>query len=86
MGAFELWYIGRIVEIAARYGRDQLLAIAVPVDEIQRPIIEPRNQTLFYSIAVLVFVLAALCDADRRLDRLKASARPSAVTPSRMGS
>jgi hypothetical protein len=33
------------------------LAIAVPIDEIQRPIIELRNQTLFYSIAVLVFVL-----------------------------
>ena len=50
-------YIGRIVEIAARYGRDQLLAIAVPIDQIQRPIIELRNQTLFYSIAILVFVL-----------------------------
>ena len=86
MGAFELWYIGRIVEIVARYGRDQLLAIAVPIDEIQRPIIELRNRTLFYSIAFAVFVLTALCDADRRLDRLKAWARPSAVTRSRMSS
>ena len=57
MGAFELWYIGRILEIVARYGRDQLLAIAVPIDEIQRPIIELRNRTLFYSIAFAVFVL-----------------------------
>jgi hypothetical protein len=55
--AFELWYIGRIVEIVARYGRDQLLAIAVPIDEIQRPIIELRNRTLSYSIAFAVFVL-----------------------------
>ena len=50
-------YIGRIIEISARYGRDQLLAIAVPIDEIEQPIIELRNRTLFYSIAVLVFVL-----------------------------
>src|SRR3984893_6508463 len=57
VGAFEEWYTGRIGEIVARYGRDQLLAIAVPIDEIQRPIIELRNRTLFYSIAVLVFVL-----------------------------
>jgi hypothetical protein len=57
VGAFELWYIGRIVEIVARYGHDQLLAIAVPIDEIQRPIIELRNRTLFYSIAFAVFVL-----------------------------
>jgi hypothetical protein len=33
------------------------LAIAVPIDEIQRPIIELRNRTLFYSIAFAVFVL-----------------------------
>ena len=67
-------YIGRIVEIAARYGRDQLLAIAVPIDEIQRPIIELRNRTLFYSIAVLVFVLPLYVTLivawiDRRLGR-----------------
>ena len=67
-------YIGRIVEIAARYGRDQLLAIAVPIDEIQRPIIELRNRTLFYSIAVLVFVLPlyvtlVVAWIDRRLGR-----------------
>ena len=74
MGAFELWYIGRILEIVARYGRDQLLAIAVPIDEIQRPIIELRNRTLFYSIAVLVFVLPlyvtlVVAWIDRRLGR-----------------
>jgi hypothetical protein len=33
------------------------MAIAVPIDEIQKPIIELRNQTLFYSIAFLVFAL-----------------------------
>jgi hypothetical protein len=67
-------YIGRLVEIAARYGLDQLLAIAVPIDEIERPIIELRNQTLFYSIAVLVFVLPLYVTLivawiDRRLER-----------------
>lgn len=50
-------YIGRIVEIPARYGRDQLLGIAVPIDEIERPVVELRNQTPFYSIAFLVFAL-----------------------------
>jgi adenylate cyclase len=50
-------YISRIVEIPPRYGRDQLMAIAVPIDEIEKPIIELRNQTLFYSIAFLVFAL-----------------------------
>jgi adenylate cyclase len=50
-------YIGRAVEIPARYGRDQLLGVAVPIDEIAQPVIELRNQTLLYSIAFLVFAL-----------------------------
>jgi adenylate cyclase len=50
-------YVGRVVEIPPRYGRDQLLAIMVPIDEIQKPITEIRNQTLFYSIGFLVFAL-----------------------------
>lgn len=67
-------YIGRAVEIPARYGRDQLLGIAVPIDEIQQPAIELRNQTLFYSIAFLVFALPLYVTLivfwiDRRLGR-----------------
>jgi adenylate cyclase len=50
-------YIGRVVEIPPRYGRDQLLAITVPVDEIEKPIADIRNDTLLYSIAFLVFAL-----------------------------
>jgi hypothetical protein len=50
-------YIGRVIEIPARYGRDQLLGIAVPIDEIEQPAIALRNQTLFYSIAFLVFAV-----------------------------
>jgi adenylate cyclase len=50
-------YIGRVIEIPARYGRDQLLGFAVPIDEIAQPAIVLRNQTLFYSIAFLVFAL-----------------------------
>lgn len=50
-------YIGRVVDIPPRYGRDQLLAIAVPVDEIEQPIAEIRNDTLLYSVAFLVFAL-----------------------------
>ena len=50
-------YVGQVTEIPPRYGRDQLLAIMVPIDEIQQPITEIRNQTLLYSIAFLVFAL-----------------------------
>jgi adenylate cyclase len=50
-------YIGRIVAIPPRYGRDQLLAIVVPIDEIEKPIEAIRNETLLYSIAFLVFAL-----------------------------
>jgi adenylate cyclase len=50
-------YIGRVIEIPPHFGRDQLLAMIVPIDEIEKPITEIRNQTLLYSIAFLVFVL-----------------------------
>jgi hypothetical protein len=50
-------YIGRTVEIPARYGRAQFLTIVVPVDEIVQPIMDIRNETLLYSIAFLVFAL-----------------------------
>ena len=62
-------YVGRVGEIPPRYGRDQLLAIMVPIDEIEKPITEIRNQTLFYSNRVPGFCVAALRDACRRLDR-----------------
>jgi len=67
-------YIGRVVEIPARYGRDQLLGIAVPLDEIEAPIVAVRNQTLFYSVAFLVLVLPLYVTLivaliDRRLGR-----------------
>jgi len=67
-------YIGRVIEIPARYGRDQLLGIAVPIDEIAQPAIVLRNQTLFYSIAFLVFTLPIYLTLivfwiDRRLGR-----------------
>lgn len=67
-------FIGRVVTIPPRYGRDQLLGIMVPVDEIEAPIDEIRNQTLLYSIAVLVFALPlyvtlVVAWIDRRLGR-----------------
>ncbi len=67
-------YIGRVEAIPARYGRDQLLAIAVPVDEIEKPIIDIRNDTLLYSVAFLVFALPLYVTLvvvwiDRKLDR-----------------
>jgi adenylate cyclase len=72
-------FIGRVVEIPARYGRDQLLGIVVPMDEIAEPAIALRNRALFYSIAFLVLVLplyATLVIAwiDRRLGRRPAPA------------
>lgn len=65
-------YIARIARIPERYGRDQLLAVAVPIDEIVAPIIDIRNETLLYSVAFLVLALplyATLIVAwiDRRL-------------------
>jgi hypothetical protein len=73
-------YIGRVVEIPARYGRDQMLGIAVPIDEIEQPAIALRNQTLFYSIAFLVFALPLYVTLivfwiDRRLGRRSAPFR-----------
>jgi adenylate cyclase len=67
-------YIGRVTDIPPRYGRDQLLAIAVPVDEIERPIIDIRNDTLLYSVAFLIFALPLFVTLvvfwiDRRLER-----------------
>jgi adenylate cyclase len=50
-------YIGRIVAIPRRYGHDQLLAIMVPIDEIEAPIEDIRNDTLLYSIAFVAFTL-----------------------------
>jgi hypothetical protein len=46
-----------VLDIPPRYGRDQLLAIAVPINEIEKPIVDIRNQTLLYSIGFLVFAL-----------------------------
>ncbi len=67
-------YIGRVVEIPRRYGRNQLLAITVPVDEIEKPITNIRNDTLLYSIAFLVFALPLYVTLvvvwiDRRLEQ-----------------
>jgi hypothetical protein len=66
-------YIGRVIDIPPRYGQDQLLAIMVPIDEIERPITEIRNQTLLYSIAFLVlalpmYVTLVVAWIDRRLE------------------
>jgi adenylate cyclase len=66
-------YVGHVVDIPPRYGRDQLLAIMVPLDEIEKPIIEIRNQSLLYSIAFLVFALPlyvtlVVAWLDRRLE------------------
>jgi adenylate cyclase len=67
-------FFGRVVAIPPRYGRNQLLAIMVPVDEIEAPIRAIRNETLLYSIAVLVFavplyVTLVIAWIDRRLGR-----------------
>ena len=50
-------YIGRVIEIPALYGRDQLLAVMVPLAEIAKPVIAMRNDVLFRSIVILVLVL-----------------------------
>ncbi len=73
-------YISRVVAIPPRYGRDQLLAITVPIDEIEKPIIDIRDDTLLYSIAFLVFALPfyvtlVVIWIDRRLERRTARSR-----------
>jgi adenylate cyclase len=65
-------YVGRVVEVPPRYGKDELLALMVPLDEIERPITEARNEALWRSILIVVLVLplyATLVIAwiDRRL-------------------
>jgi adenylate cyclase len=67
-------FIGRVTEIPPRYGPDELLAIMVPVDEILEPAIKLRNETLFYSLAFLIFALPlyitiVVALIDRRLGR-----------------
>lgn len=67
-------YISRIVAVPPRYGRGQLLAIMVPVDEIEKPFEGIRYETLLYSIAFLVFALPLFVTLvvawiDRRLGR-----------------
>ena len=66
-------WVGHVLDIPPRYGRDQLLAIMVPLDEIEKPITDIRNQTLLYSIAFLVFslplyVTLVVAWIDRRLE------------------
>ncbi len=67
-------FIGRVVDVPPRYGRDQMLGIAVPIDEIMRPVTDIRNDTLLYSVAFLVFALPLYVTLiviwiDRRLER-----------------
>jgi adenylate cyclase len=67
-------FIGRVTDIPPRYGQDQLLGIAVPVDEIEKPIIDIRNDTLLYSLAFLIFalplyVILVIIWIDRKLER-----------------
>jgi len=50
-------YIGQVTDVPPRYGRDLLLAIMVPISEIEQPILDIRNETMLYSIAFLVFAL-----------------------------
>jgi len=66
-------WVGRVLDIQSRYGRNQLLAIMVPLDEIEKPIADIRNQTLLYSIAFLVlalplYVTLVVAWIDRRLE------------------
>jgi adenylate cyclase len=74
-------YIGHVSEIPPRYGPDELLAIMVPLDEILSPAIKLRNETLFYSVAFLVFALPlyitiTLHLIDQRLGRDRSWLRP----------
>ena len=74
-------YIGHVSEIPPRYGPNELLAIMVPMDEIIGPVIALRNETLFYSLAFLLFALPlyitiVVALIDRRLARQTSWLRP----------
>jgi adenylate cyclase len=74
-------FIGHVSEIPPRYGPNELLAIMVPLDEILSPAVRLRNETLFYSVAFLVFALPLYITIivhliDRRLGRHKTWLRP----------
>lgn len=67
-------YVGRVIQIPPRYGEGQLLAVMVPLDEIEEPVIAARNEALFRSIVVLLLVLPLYATLiigwiDRRLGR-----------------
>ena len=67
-------YVGRVIQIPPRYGENQLLAVMVPLDEIDKPVIEARNEALFRSIVILLLVLPLYATLiigwiDRRLGR-----------------
>ena len=67
-------FIARVAAIPPRYGRDQLLAIAVPIDEVEQPVVDIRNDMLLYSLAFLAFALPLYVTLvvfwiDRRLAR-----------------
>lgn len=67
-------YVGRVIEIPPHYGEGQLLAVMVPVDEIEKPVIASRNEGLFRSIVILLLVLPLYATLiigwiDRRLGR-----------------
>jgi adenylate cyclase len=67
-------YVGRVVPISPRYGEHQLLAVMVPVDEIEQPVIAERNSALFRSLVILALVLPLYATLiivwiDRRLGR-----------------
>jgi adenylate cyclase len=67
-------YAGRVIAIPPRYGEGQLLAVMVPLDEIEKPVIDARNAALFRSIVILLLVLPLYATLivgwiDRRLGR-----------------
>jgi adenylate cyclase len=67
-------YVGRVIQIPPRYGEGQLLAVMVPLNEIEQPVIAARNEALFRSIVVLLLVLPLYATLiigwiDRRLGR-----------------
>ena len=66
------WTEEQIRKLPERYDKDEYLAIVVPTEEILEPITAIRTDTLFYSLAFLLFALplyATLVVAwiDRRL-------------------
>jgi adenylate cyclase len=62
-------YIARAAAIPERYGRDTMLAIAVPSDAFLSPYLDVRTDALLISIVLVLVFVPVILEAVRRISR-----------------